>query len=186
MVTDIIQIGGMSLNNKIMIIIRMITSGTIVMIQVEKRIDKTLIEGMIAIIGIKILLHLEKTVTGNNIEGVVIRKTANRIIGHPTRNLISQKHLGNFNMISKGRTQISTKLVDHNMNMVRLVVHQSKIATFAGKMAIMQTNVQLGTRGKHLLLIWWLPRFNRSPLEARVSNQNGKSKTLFEKQLKNG
>ena len=74
MVTYIIQIGGMSLDDRITIIIKMITGEPINMIQVKKRIDKTLIEGMIAIIGIKILLHLEKTVTGNNIEGSLLGK----------------------------------------------------------------------------------------------------------------
>ena len=80
MVTDIIQIGRMCLNDRITIIIGMIIGEMIVMIQVEKRIEKTIIEGMIAIIRIKITLHLEKMVTGNNIEGDVIRKTAKQKI----------------------------------------------------------------------------------------------------------
>ena len=55
----------------------------------------------------------------NNIKGVVIR--ANRIIDHPTENLISQKHLGNLHMILREKTQISTTIDVHNMNRVKPV-----------------------------------------------------------------
>ena len=140
----------MSLNDRITIIIGMIIGERIVMIRVEMRIDKTIIKGMIALIEIKITHHLEKMIIDNNIKGIVIRKTANIIIDHQTKNLISQKHLGNFSMILREKALISTKLDIHNINMVKPVVHQFRIATFVGKMVIMQTNVQLETREKHL------------------------------------
>ena len=160
MKVDIIQIVGMRLHYRITIIIGMIIGERIVMIRVEMRIDKTIIKGMIAMIRSKITHHLGKMVTDNNIEGIVIRKTANIIIGHQAKLLISQTHLGNFSMIHREKALISTKLDIHNINLVKPVVHQFRIATFVGKMVIMQINVQLETREKHMLLIWWSRKFS--------------------------
>mgnify|MGYP006970565767 CR=1 FL=1 len=92
------------------IMIGMITGRMIVMIRVEMRIDKTIIKGMIAMIRSKITHHLGKMVTDNNIEGIVIRKTANIIIGHQAKKLTSQMHLDNFSMMLKEKALISTKL----------------------------------------------------------------------------
>ena len=75
-------------NGMVLGAIIMIIGVTTVMIQIGRKNGRRII----AIIGIKITRHLVKMVTDNNIEGVVIRKTANIIIDHQTRNLISQKH----------------------------------------------------------------------------------------------
>ena len=112
----------MSLNDRITIIIGMIIGERIVMIRVEMRIDNMIIEGMIPIIGIKISHHLEIMVV-NNIKGVVIRTS--RIINYPKKYLISQKHLGNFSMILREKTLISTKLDVHNM--IRVWFSNSKL-----------------------------------------------------------
>ena len=139
------------------IMIGMITGRTIVMIRLVMKIDSMIIEEMITIIGIKISHHLGIMVV-NNINMVVIKINK---FDHPTKNFISQKRLSNFSMILRDKTQISTMLDVHNLNRVKLVVHQSQIAIFARKMGIMQINVRLKTREKHLLLIWWFQKFRR-------------------------
>ena len=80
MITVIIQIVGMSLDDRIMIIIGMIIGVMIAMIQVGRRIDKMIIDVMITIIGIKIIHQNQDNGTDNNIKGVVIRKTTKLII----------------------------------------------------------------------------------------------------------
>ena len=92
------------------------------MIRLVMKIDIMIIEEMITIIGIKISHHLGIMVV-NNIKGVVIRINK---IDHPTKNFIRQKHLGNFSMIPREKAMISTKLVIHNMNMVRPVEKQAQ------------------------------------------------------------
>ena len=124
MITDFILIIEISLDDRKMIIIRMIIGETRTIIQAERKIDKMIIDVIIAIIRIKIIHYLEKMATDNNIEGVVIRKTTKLIIiAHLTRNLISRRHINDFSMILREKTPTSRKPDNHNMNMVNLVAH---------------------------------------------------------------
>ena len=123
MIIDIIQIIGMSLNDKIMTLIGMITNKMTVMIQIERKIGRLIIIIMIVRIGIKIIHHLKILATDNNIEGVVTKKTTNLlIINHQICGSISQKGLSNFNMILREKALTPTKLDNHSMNMVNTMV----------------------------------------------------------------
>ena len=109
MMTDITRIIGMILG-VIMILIGMNIGETTAMIQIERKIGRLIIIMMIVRIGIKIIHHLKILATDNNIEGVVVRKTANIIIGHQAKQLTSQMHLDNFSMMLKEKALISAKL----------------------------------------------------------------------------
>ena len=93
----------------IIMIIEMIIGGTNVMIQIERKNDKMIIAIMIAIIKIKIIHHLAIMVIDNNIEGGIIKKTANLIIiDHQIGSLIMQRELDNFSMILREETLTPT------------------------------------------------------------------------------
>ena len=112
----------------------------------------------ITVTGIRIFHHLGIT-AANNIKEVVIKINKT---DQTTKKFTSQKHRDNFSMILKEKNKISITIDVHNMNREKPAVHPFLIAIFAGRMDIMQINVRLKPKEKHLLLIWWFRKFSRS------------------------
>ena len=120
--------------------IGMSTGGMIIMIQAVRKLHNM----NIARIVIRIFHHLGK-MAAKNIKEVVIKITKT---DQTTKKFTSQKHQANFNMIRREKNKISITIDVHNMNREKPAVHPFLIAIFAGRMDIMQINVQCSTKAQ--------------------------------------
>ena len=91
------------------------------------------------------IFNKHRIIVVNNQKEVVIN-----IIDLITKSPTSKKRHDNFNMILRENIWMDV----HNMNRVKAVDHSLLTAIFVGKMDIMQINVRLKPKEKHLSLLW--------------------------------